>query len=265
MKLELNENSKIKTILEEGIVSDKPSETINLLARYYNKQSMNQEQIVQAINKFMIKNDSGKYNSVTWEDLVEGIVKTVIKNNNDLIEIKEVKITKLEIEYIKSLETEKMQKLIFTYLVYAKIFNQINPKNKNWVKGECRNEVFKDADIKETGKEQLKTIHKLVSLEVLKIAKNITNNSVNLDNVVSDNSEVELVIEDFRELGLQWLRYLGYKSIKLCKCCNKLFKLKSNKQEFCMLCGKNNEKENHNKRQKKYVKQKNDGLENSDK
>jgi len=241
MKLELNENSKIKTILEEGIVSDKPSETINLLARHYNKQSMNQEQIVQAINKFMIKNDSSKYNSVTWEDLVEGIVKTVIKNNNDLIEVKEVKMTKSEIEYIKSLENEKMQKLIFTYLVYAKIFNQINSKNKNWVKGECRNEVFKDADIKETGKEQLKTIHKLVSLEVLKIAKNITNNSVNLDNVINDNSEAELIINDFRELGLQWLRYIGIKGVCSCSECGTLFKKKSpnSKQKVCNICAKN--------------------------
>lgn len=239
MKLELNENSKIKIILKEGLVSDKPSETINLLARYYNKQNMNQEQIVQAINKFMIKNDSSKYNSVTWEDLVEGIVKTVIKNNNDLIEVKEIKITKSEIEYVKLLETEKIQKLIFTYLVYAKIFNQINPKNKNWVKGEYRNEIFKDADIKETGKEQLKTIHKLIGLEVLKIAKNITNNSVNLDNVINEESEAELIINDFRELGLQWLRYMEDKNICNCNECGRLFKRKSNKQKVCSLCAKN--------------------------
>jgi hypothetical protein len=219
MKLELNEIEKVKNIIEKGIVDNKPSETIRLLAKYYHKQNMNQEQIVQAINNFLIKNYKNQYNQVTWNDLLEGIVKTVVKNNSNLINISSVEITKSEVEYIKTLETDKIQRLIFTYLVYAKIFNKINSKNNNWVNGEYRNEIFKDAYIKETGKEQLKTIHKLVTNNILKISKNITNNSVNLEYVVKEDSETELIIDDFREFGLQWLKYLGDKTVYECNEC----------------------------------------------
>jgi len=241
MKLELNEINKVNTIIKEGLVDDKPSATIRLLARYYHQQGMDIGQIIKIIDAFMLKNYSHKYNSVTWEDMIEGTVKNAIKNNKCLMQVNDVNITETEINYIKSLGNDKFQKLAFTYLVYAKILNQMNSLNSNWIGGKYRNEIFKDAHVKELGKDQLKTIHNMSKCNILKLSKDIANNSISVDNYIDEDSSIIWIIDDFRELGLQWMQYKGDESIKKCECCNKRFKLKTSNsnQKYCKECAKN--------------------------
>ena len=96
MKLELNEINKVKKTISDGEVDNKPSSTIKLLARYYNEQGMDVEQIIKTIDTFMLKNYSHNYNSVTWGDMVEGIVKRAIKDNKKLMQIDCVNILMLD-------------------------------------------------------------------------------------------------------------------------------------------------------------------------
>lgn len=245
MKLELNEIDKVKNIIDNGIVDDKPSLTVKLLARYYNEQGMDMEQIIKTIDSFMKKNYSHKYNSVTWSDMLEGIIKKEIKENKKLTQVNSVNITQSEINYIKSLESEKFKKLAFTYLVYAKILNQMNPLNNNWVNGKYRNEIFKDAFVKELGKDQLKTIYNMSINNILKLSKNITNNSVDVGNYINEGDIIVLQIDDFRELGLQWMKYMGDENIKKCQLCGILYKSKANSRKYCNICSRQKQLEKY--------------------
>jgi len=248
MKLELNEINKVEKTISKGEVDNKPSSTIRLLARYYNEQGMDMEQIIKAIDTFMLKNYSHNYNSVTWGDMVEGIIKRAIKDNKKLVQIDCVNITNSEINYIKSLENDKFQRLAFVYLVYAKILNQMNLLNNNWVNGKYRNEIFKDAFVKELGKDQHKTIHSMSVDNIIKLSKNITNNSVDVSNYINEDDTMVFEICDFRELGLQWMQYMGDKNIKACKLCNKLIKQNIYKsRKYCYECAKKTKQEQVNK------------------
>lgn len=70
------------------------------------------------------------------------------------------------------------------------------------------------------------------------MTKNVTNNSVNISKIVGNN-EVELIVKDFRELGLLWLEYVGDKRIRRCEVCKKLIKQVSKKpKKYCRECAK---------------------------
>ena len=61
--------------------------------------------------------------------------------------------------------------------------------------------------------------------------------------MINEDGETELIIDDFRELGLQWLKHIGDSTICNCSDCNKLFKKKSNKQKVCNVCAKEKQKQ----------------------
>ena len=253
MKIEFNEKSKVDYILKNGYVDDsKPSSSMKLLARYYNEQGMTKEQIIDAVDKFMTENYSEKYNSVTWDDVLEGIVKKAIKDNKTLTNVEDIKITKEETKYINNILNEKYQRLLFTYLVYAKILNKLNDKNNNWVSGKYRNDIFSEAKLTETGKDQLKIIFKLVNDEgALKQSVGVTNNSISVENYINDDSEVEIVINDFREIGLQWMKYKGDKKVKLCEECGiHIYQNSKKPKRYCKLCAKKKDNENRNNRKR---------------
>lgn len=240
MDIILNEKSFVEKILEDGIVDKKPSKTIWLLAKYYNSLGIDKEQSIKNIDCFMKKNYKNKYNSVTWGDLVEGIVNQAIKNNFDLNNVESVNITKSEIDFIKSIGQKTLEKLTFTYLVYAKVLNQINPKNNNWVSSKYRTAIFKDANIGEKGSKQLEIIHKAVVRNIIVLSKNITNNSINVENYINENDSVVLVVRDFRELGLQYLKFIGEKNIVNCEVCKRLIvKTRPNSNiKYCKNCAR---------------------------
>jgi len=239
VRIDLNEMKTVLKCIENGEVNNKPSKTISLLAKYYCIE-MDASQTIDEIDNFM-NNNYKTYNSVLWSSLIETIVKQTIGGERKLIELKSVNITESEIEFIKKLKSEKIKKLAFTYLIYAKIFNYINPKNNNWVSSRYRNDIFKDANVTETGKEQLLTLHKMLIDNIVVMSKNITNNSLNVENYINEKCNVILVINDFRELGLQYLKFIGDESILICSQCGKCIKQinkKSRPIKYCNECSK---------------------------
>lgn len=250
MRIELREDLKIQNILENKEIDKKINLTIRLLTKHYHSKGMNKDQIYNAVDKFM-RDNCREYNSVTWFDNVESTIKSVLKYDSPIVCIKSVNITKSELEYIEKIKTIKHKKLAFTYLVYAKILNQINPNNKNWVNSKYRNEIFKDAYVTDTGKDQLITIHRMVVENILTLAKSITNNSISVDNYINENDEVVWIVNDFRELGLQYLNYIGEnKDLTKCEECGQIVKIKVNNQKYCKKCAKKMKKE----RNKNYMK-----------
>jgi hypothetical protein len=253
MKLILNEINEVKDSLENGVIdSRKPTNTVRLLAKYYNTLGKSEQQIIDDLEAFMSKNFPN-YVKVLWEDLIENIAKQAIKADRPLVNVNEVYVYEAEVEFIQSLENEKIQKLVFTYLIYAKIFNQINPLNNDWVAGKHRSEIFKDANVADTGTKQLYLLHDLIKEDILYTAKSITNNSLNVGNYISKDGEVALTITDFRQLGLQWLLYIGTKGIGKCDECGVLFKHNpkaKKKAKVCKECAKNIDNSSRNNRKR---------------
>ena len=237
MKIELKERTKVMNILESGDLGKKPRASAHLLARYYNEQGKEKQEIIEEIDKFLTKNLK-EYNTVVWSEDIENIVKSAVKQDKPLVELESVTLTKDEIKAIKDIPNMVKQKILFSYIVYYKVLESMNKASDGWVSEVYRADVFKEANTRYTGFKQLDIIRELVDLGYMENAKGGLNNSFKLLYIKEETPDnpVEMTIDDFRELGLQWMEYNKDKKIKCCEVCGIRFKPKSNRQKMCKQC-----------------------------
>lgn len=238
MRLILNEETLLQKILNEDYIDEKkPSNTIKILAKHYFLNGKKRGQIIKLIDEFLSVNKVG-YNSVRWRKVIEGIVDLVRKNKDYEVVNITIQITKNEINKIKSYNNLKYEKLLFVLLVYAKIYNQLNKNEKNWV-NEQHKYIFSDAKIAIKSDEQGKMLYKLRKDELIDISNRVdcTNLKINyIDN--DDNSEVVIEISDFRNLVFEYLRYFEPDKYMRCEECGLLIKTTNNKTKYCSECAR---------------------------
>ena len=238
MPVVLNEKKQAEYIIGKGEVGNKPTSTLFLLAKYYRqKENLNKEQTFNKLNEFMEKNYKN-YNSATWEDIIEDISKKA--NKYPLREIDYIEITKSEIDTIMNVCNIKYEKLVFTMLCYAKLYNKISDKNNGWVNTDIK-ELFRVARVSVKYRND-----KFLYLNDLETAGLISfsnkNDNLNLRvTFIDDDSETILRVDDFRELGYEYLNHIGDGKFIRCKCCKMLVKKKSNNDrstKYCNNCAK---------------------------
>lgn len=247
MKIELKERTKVMNILESGDLGKKPRASAHLLARYYNEQGKEKQEIIEEIDKFFTKNLK-EYNTVVWSEDIENIVKSAVKQDKPLVELESVTLTKDEIKAIKDIPNMVKQKILFSYIVYYKVLESMNKASDGWVSEVYRADVFKEANTRYTGFKQLDIIRELVDLGYMENAKGGLNNSFKLLYIKEETPDnpVEMTIDDFRELGLQWMEYNKDKKIKCCEVCGKRYKIKSTKDtssKYCKECKEDKQRE----------------------
>ena len=235
MPVVLNEKKQAEYIIEKGEVGNKPTSTLFLLAKYYRqKENLNKDQTFNKLNEFMGKNYKN-YNSATWEDVIEDISKKA--NKYPLREIDYIEITKSEIDTIRNVCNIKYEKLLFTMLCYAKLYNKISDKNNGWVNTDIK-ELFRVARVSVRYRND-----KFLYLNDLETAGLISfsnkNDNLNLRvTFIDDDSETILRVDDFRELGYEYLNYIGDGKFKRCECCKRLARKLSKNMKYCNECSK---------------------------
>lgn len=238
MPVVLNEKKQAEYIIEKGEVGNKPTSTLFLLAKYYRqKENLNKEQTFNKLNEFMEKNYKN-YNSATWEDIIEDISKKA--NKYPLREIDHIEITKSEIDTIRNVCNIKYEKLLFTMLCYAKLYNKISDKNNGWVNTDIQ-ELYRVARVTvKYRKDKFLFLNDIERTGLISFSNK--NDNLNLKiNFIDMESESALEISDFRELGYEYLNYIGEGNFIRCKCCNRLVRKKSKKDfstKYCHECAK---------------------------
>lgn len=246
MSIVLNEVKQAENIINTGEIGNKPSATLFLLAKYYRRYlNYTSNDTVVYLNKFMSQHYIN-YNSVLWEDIIENISKSA--NKYPLREINEIGITKKEFDYIKLLNNINYEKLVFTLLCYAKLHNIANQSNNNWAN--CRiPELFKTSRISVKYKNDkmfmlndiknkllIETVDSKgdeIKIPLISFSKKNDNKNIKL-NFVDDSNNFVLFVLDFRELGYEYLHYLG-ENYSRCETCGILFKQnKANTYKYCI-------------------------------
>ena len=181
----------------------------------------------------MIKNYKG-YNSVNWDLVIEKIVTKAKKY--PLIQVNFVCITKHELETIKELQSKRMQRVSFTLLCLAKFYDEVNEKNNDWVNSKI-NDIFRLARVQISKNDKTLMLNDLRALGLIEYSIKVDNDNVNVQ-FVDNESEVILQIDDFRELGYEYMKYCGYGKFINCNDCGKLMKLysKDNQTVRCAEC-----------------------------
>jgi len=250
MRLILNERQMLNKSLNEGYIDkDKPSNTMRTLVKHYFSIRMNKPQIIDSVDKFFAVNMKN-YNSVKWQKSIENMVNFIHRKKDfTLLNIERVEITENELDTIIKLNNIKFEKLAFALLVYAKIYNQMNGKDENWVNEEHKY-IFSDAKVVVSIKEQGKMLYDIKKLGLISYSVMVDSTNIKVNFVDKDNPVV-LVISDFRNFVYNYLKWKGENIIN-CEECGILFYPKNNSHKFCKICQKDNWRKYNAEKQREY-------------
>lgn len=251
MPVILNEIKQAEYIIEKGEVGNKPTSTLFLLGKYYRqKKNLNKEQTFNKLNEFMQHNYKN-YNSALWEDTIEDISKKA--NKYPLREIEHIEITQSELDRISGVDNLRYQKLLFTMLCYAKLYNMISEKNNGWINTDIK-EIYRVARvIVKYRKDKFLYFNDLQKMGLISFSNKNDNLNIRID-FVDVNGESVFNIDDFRELGYEYLNYIKKGKFIRCIECKRLVKKKSKHDystKYCTDCAKKIESQNALERKRK--------------
>ena len=226
------ENLLNKQDLKACDLGDKPSSTLNLLARYYREIGKNDDEIKECLSDFLNRCLKDKYKESKW---IDSIFYQVIKSKKyNLKKVDNVIVTKSEMEIIQSVKGKTRQKVLFTLLILAKYYNAVSDKNKNWTNLEYK-KIFKLANVQLSIQNQALLINDLYNCGFVNVSKNVGKPNIQV-NFVDNESDTVLTITRLKDLGKEYLMFCGEDYIR-CQKCGTLVKNYKNTNKYCKTCG----------------------------
>lgn len=229
----VNENEYAQIRIKNKDVGENVYTTLSILAKYYYSQGMKRKAVCIELQNFLeVAYPKYSINKSYWTEVIE---KTANKNAKEkLFESDGVWITESEWEKIQALGNKILGKLAFTLLCIAKINNQRRSSNNNWVNTDIK-EIYKLANISCSLDLRAKRIGALIHSGLAEFAKRVDN--LNLKVIfVNDESEKKFIVNDFRDLGNEYLYRIGENYIR-CAECGKLIKNNKNgTKKYCNSC-----------------------------
>ena len=226
------ENLLNKQDLKACDLGDKPSSTLNLLARYYREIGKNDDEIKELLSDFLNRCLKDKYKESKW---IDSIFYQVVKSKKyTLKKVDNVIVTKSEMEIIQSVKGKSRQKVLFTLLILAKYYNAVSDKNKNWTNLEYK-KIFKLANVQLSIQNQALLINDLYNCGFVNVSKNVGKPNIQV-NFVDNESDTVLTITRLKDLGKEYLMFCGEDYIR-CQKCGTLVKNYKNTNKYCKTCG----------------------------
>lgn len=229
----INENEYAQQRIKNRNIGDNVYQTLTILSKYYYLQGMKRKAVCMELQNFLeIAYPKYSFNKAYWTEVIE---RTATKNSKEkLFESDGVWITEPEWKAINDLNNKILGKLAFTLLCIAKINNQRKSSNNNWVNTEIK-EIFKLANISCSIDLRAKRLGIIIHSGLAEFAKRIDN--LNLKVLfVNEEGKKKFLVNDFRDLGNEYLYRLGENYIR-CAECGKL--VKNNKygnKKYCSTC-----------------------------
>jgi hypothetical protein len=216
-----------------------------MLAKYYkwieNKETREIKRILISICKRLDKN----WNSTTQSWKINLAIRESKKRR--IRTAIPIPITNLELEKIREVDDYNLEKILFTFLVYAKFLKYsntiINPKRRPRLLGlfyanEKLNNIFSVAKVDVRKSQRTEMIHFLFQRGLIDatryggyLIKYVFEDSSNDDYV-----KTEFTVDRYDDLVLYYLRWRG-EQVSICSC-GRLFVKKSPNQIRCSVCAK---------------------------
>lgn len=232
MPIILNEIAAAKDAIESFDLGEKPMQTLLNIARYYMYTGKDAKETRALLEKFLVTCDR-RISIVLWSSRIDGIMGAALRRPP--VNIKQIDVSVKEIEKIKGVPGIQAQRLAFTLLCIAKYNNTVNPKNEFWV-NTPDNEIMHMGNINTSIKRQCLLYSQLRDCGLIKFSKNIESLSVQV--LFSSPGDTVISVKDFRNLGYQYMRYIGGKTkFSTCENCGLTFKENGQRtHKYCADC-----------------------------
>lgn len=226
----LNEREWCERVLKELDMGRNASDTLRLLGRYFYSIGCTKKEIARNLEDFVIR-CRPKDSLNEWQSTISWCVQKASKRA--LLEIDGVIVTHDELEMVRKASGRVRQRVLFTMLCLAKFYNIANRDNNSWVNLKLK-DIFSLANVKLTYTRQISLIHDLLTNEFIQLSKSIESMNIRVP-WTDSNGEQAMFVADFRNLGNQYMKYVGEGYIE-CESCGLVVKRHSNCQIYCSEC-----------------------------
>ena len=229
----LNEYDWAEKMIANHDLGKKPTETLSRVSKYYYENHYSKKEIRSLLDSFMLQCDPSA-SLVHWSDMLDKVAKNVSKF--PLIRLDGVDITGEELAKIETLEGKQIRRLAFTLLCVAKYWDAASERNNGWVNTSDK-EIMQMANINTSIKRQSLMFAELRDAGFIRFSKKIDNLNVQVQFIQA--GETAIHIQDFRNLGYQYLKYYGGAYFE-CENCGLTVKAQSpakgRPQKYCPSC-----------------------------
>lgn len=231
----LNEVAQAEHILETGDLDKNLTSTLFLLGKYYRHQKhLDPEQTYYELDEFMRQNYEG-YVPAAWENALEHIAKNADKYLPR--ELDHVGITRHELDRISEMKSLKHQKILFSLLCHAKAYSLASDKNDGWINTEIP-EIYRLANVTVKHRDdKYLYLNDILQKDYISYPKRSDDTNLRV-NFIDMEGEPVLKITEFRDLGYQYLQFLGKENFIRCAKCGRLVKKTGNRMIYCKNCAK---------------------------
>ena len=203
MTIVLNEYEWAEKMINDHDLGKRPVETLGRVAKYYYANKYSKREIRKKLNAFLLQCDP-YVSLVQWSDTIERVIKNAKKY--PLIVLDGVVVTKKELLCIEALKGRQLQRLAFVLLCVAKYWDAVNPKNNHWANISDR-DAMRMANINTSIKRQSALFGELHRAGFIRFSRKI--DSLNVQVKYIKDGKTAMYIQDFRNLGYQYLKYYG--------------------------------------------------------
>lgn len=233
MSIVLNEYEWAERMISNHELGKKPIETLNRVAKYYLENRYSKREIRKLLDTFLTQCDPS-VSLVHWSETLDRVAKNVGKF--PLIRLDGVRVTQKELDKIESLGGKQVRRLAFTLLCVAKYWDAVSEFNNHWVNSPDK-EIMQMANINTSIKRQSLMFAELRDAGLIRFSKKIDN--LNVQVLFIEPGETAIHIQDFRNIGYQYLKYYGAPYFD-CVNCGLTVKIqeptRGRRQKYCPSC-----------------------------
>lgn len=233
MSIVLNEYEWAERMVNNHELGKKPIETLSRVAKYYYANQYSKKEVRKLLDSFLTQCDPS-VSLVHWSDTLDRVAKSVDKF--PIICLDGIRITQKELERIESLGGKQVRRLAFTLLCVAKYWDAVSASNNHWVNSSDK-EIMQMANINTSVKRQSMMFGELRDAGFIRFSKKIDN--LNVQVLFMEDGETAIHIQDFRNIGYQYLKHYGEPYFD-CVNCGITVKIqepaKGRRQKYCPSC-----------------------------
>lgn len=233
MSIVLNEYEWAERMVNNHELGKKPIETLNRVAKYYYANQYSKKEVRKLLDTFLTQCDPS-VSLVHWSDTLDKVAKNVDKF--PLICLDGVSITQKELDKIETLGGKQIRRLAFALLCVAKYWDAVSESNNHWVNSPDK-EIMQMANINTSIKRQSMMFGELRDAGFIRFSKKIDN--LNVQVLFMEPGETAIHIQDFRNIGYQYLKHYGAPYFD-CVNCGITVKIqepsRGRRQKYCPSC-----------------------------
>lgn len=252
----LNERDILDKALK-GEIEEKESDTIGVLIRHYFSLGYDKNEVYNLLNEYLKKYKSNYAQELEYKSLNRFIGNIYKGGRFNLVNIKNISITKNEWSAISSIKDEKTARVAFMLLIHIKIENKkrLNPSNHIVLN---LGYILKEASLRSGNNDNIDLFANLVDLELITIKRMGENRRkgmslVEIKFIDYENKDVIKNIEAFDKVITYFYElYKGWK-YRVCEVCGTRYKVpqRDRSSKYCPTCKKDIQKKHQRESMKK--------------